>query len=494
MPGGNSNFGLIDANGVYHPPAFFPTPNTMTVTASSQADPTKTAAVSATIVYPNDNAAAQTFPIKLGTAGGNGQDVSFSGNVCCTGTLGSLVMRDGLPYILSNSHVLARSSFGVNGEAINQPGPAACFASTSTVATLSFQSTITPVSLADNQAVSNVDAALAAVAPGAVDLSGNILDLGLAGPTSIAAAPPSATLANALIGQPVAKSGRTTGLTCSSITAFNATMVVDYNQSCSGAPAFSSKYVGQMVIAGTAFAAPGDSGALVVTTDQARPVGMLFAGNGTNTLAHPIADVISEFSVHTQNPGPIIPSIVGGPDHQIFCAPTSSVPSDNPPGAFATVVPALSASEHARVAAVHRDHAVELMQDASVSSVSIGASNDSPGEGALVIHVNSSNYAVVPALIDGVRTRVVLDSQAVSTGIAVAQSEIDRARLAKESHTDELLAKPGVHGIGVAFSKDNPAEAAVVVFVTRGVQHPPIPAVLDGVRTQIVEGERFRAY
>ena len=103
--------------------------------------------------------------------------------------------RGGLLYILSNNHVLARSSFGLAGEAINQPGASACFASTSLVGNLQLQSTIIPTLTSNGIAPSNVDAALAQVSPGAVDAAGTILELGAAGPSSIADAPPSATLA-----------------------------------------------------------------------------------------------------------------------------------------------------------------------------------------------------------------------------------------------------------------------------------------------------------
>src|SRR5207344_2619001 len=69
----------------------------------------------------------------------------------------------------------------------------------------------------------NVDAAFAEIAAGQVDLSGNILDLGPVGTASIAAAPPSATIGTPSLGESVGKSGRTTGLTCSTIQSLNLT-------------------------------------------------------------------------------------------------------------------------------------------------------------------------------------------------------------------------------------------------------------------------------
>src|SRR5262249_52516496 len=124
---------------------------------------------------------------------------------------------NGQQYILSNSHVLARSGQGVAGEAINQPGAASCFASPNAVASLTFQSALQPTSTSNGIAESNVDAALALIAPGAVDTTGAILNLGVPGTTTIASAPPSATLELPSVGMQVAKTGRTTGLTCSSV-------------------------------------------------------------------------------------------------------------------------------------------------------------------------------------------------------------------------------------------------------------------------------------
>ncbi len=66
------------------------------------------------------NTAQQTPPIKLGTSGSNVKDINSQ--FCCTGTLGSLVTKNGKQYILGNNHVLARSNAARIGEAIMQRG------------------------------------------------------------------------------------------------------------------------------------------------------------------------------------------------------------------------------------------------------------------------------------------------------------------------------------------------------------------------------------
>jgi len=53
VPGGNQSIGTISASGVYSAPAALPVPSTVTVTAVSNADPTKTASASVTIRKPS---------------------------------------------------------------------------------------------------------------------------------------------------------------------------------------------------------------------------------------------------------------------------------------------------------------------------------------------------------------------------------------------------------------------------------------------------------
>src|ERR1051325_3885683 len=154
-------------------------------------------------VFANDQSLAQSPPVKLGTSGGNSQDLGTK--VCCIGTLGSLWTKTGVtnPVILSNNHVLNRSDKGVAGEAINQPLQLACTAAAAppplTVAHLTKGAALKPVAHETGEcgtskaalcghAPSNVDAAIAEIVPGQVDVSGSILDLGPAGATSIAAA------------------------------------------------------------------------------------------------------------------------------------------------------------------------------------------------------------------------------------------------------------------------------------------------------------------
>ena len=47
-------------------------------------------------------------PIELGVSGGNANDLA--NGYCCSGTLGALVTKNGIQYILSNSHVSRRAT------------------------------------------------------------------------------------------------------------------------------------------------------------------------------------------------------------------------------------------------------------------------------------------------------------------------------------------------------------------------------------------------
>ncbi len=488
MQGGNSTVGTIDATGKYTAPASFPSPDKFMVTASASG---ATANANLTVAFPNDNHVTQTGAIELGTTGGNSTDSTTTGTppnqtiTCCSGTLGSLVTDGVNLFILSNNHVLNKSDHGATNDPITQPGLVDNNCSPgAVVAHLTKAATLKPTNGTNGPAPSNVDAAIATIVNGSVDPSGNILDLGTAGPNSIAAAPPSslglAVPANVLAAnEGVAKSGRSTGLTCSNLQSVNTSVSVDYNVSCGGAKAFTSTFANQVVINGGNFSASGDSGSLVVTSDTARPVGLLFAGNTTSTTANPIQDVVNAL-------GPLTFAGTGG-DHAVSCDPTATASSASKTvGASAAT---LSAQEKDRVTTVKEKYASKLLGSPAVSDVNVGASVDNPKEGAVVITVHGATP--LPATLDGVRTRVVYANSPVPRA---AVADIKRATAIKEVHAQGLMSQSGIQGVGVGVSDDNPAEPTLVIYVIAGMPHPEIPAVMDGLRTKIIEGDRFRAF
>ncbi|HEY3128213.1 MAG TPA: hypothetical protein VGL91_02030, partial [Acidobacteriota bacterium] len=131
--------------------------------------------------------ARQTRPIQLGVSGGNATDLA--NGFCCSGTLGALVTKGGIQYILSNTHVFAgdfvlggNGTVSTAGDPIDQPGLVDVQCQnipTDYVATLSEWA---PIPSTDN-----VDAAIAQVIPLMVDSSGSILEIGTISSSTVGA-------------------------------------------------------------------------------------------------------------------------------------------------------------------------------------------------------------------------------------------------------------------------------------------------------------------
>jgi len=134
---------------------------------------------------------------------------------------------------------------------------------------------------------SNVDCAVAQILPGMVRTDGAILEIGTISAATVAAS----------VGQLVKKSGRTTGLTRSSVSALNGTVSITYENECAGGTAFTKTFTGQIIIANkrSKFLAGGDSGSLMVqdVTTNPKAVGLLFAGSTTTAIANPIGQVLT---------------------------------------------------------------------------------------------------------------------------------------------------------------------------------------------------------
>jgi hypothetical protein len=501
VAGGNSTVGTITTSGLYTAPQVLPNPSTEVVTAVSQADTTKMGTGRVQVFQSNINQNAQGLPVELGTSGGNVDDKS--GRFCCGGTLGALLIRNGSYYILSNNHVLARSDQAAPGEPISQPGIIDTNCSTvgtNTVANLT--------SFVNLQAGMNVDAAIALIVPGAVDLTGNILSLGstATGSTPDAGPPHQGRGILASIGERVAKSGRTSGLSCSTVSTMNLSTSVTYQTQCNGGTSFSVTYRNQVAVSGGGFSAGGDSGSLIVDQLTADPVALLYGGSDTETVGNPVGDVLTALVDQQGNQ----PSFVGSAGtHQVIGCTLAGA---------AVKAPALSAvtADAASIALAQRArdlHAPELLANPYINAVGVAASMDRPGEAAVLIVVNPGQKPTpLPATIEGVGTRIVAMEGASPHGIleyeaasrvvpmqdtfavgALDKTEVERAKAAHAAHVDELMKEPGVQGVGITSSADAPGEAALMIYLIRGERHNAIPAVIDGVRTRVRETSRFTA-
>ena len=531
VTGGSRTLGFISPSGLYVAPGNVPTASdgnggnvatTLTVTAVAQVNTAATASSTVTIVPGNQN--QQSAPIELGTSGGNGNDSITNTQdhtiTCCGGTLGSLVTQGGTQYILSNNHVLAKSDTAAIGDPIVQPGlidagltpDTKCDASqATTVANLSQFVNLESESSASN---ANIDAAIAQVVAGEVDPAGNILYLGGVADSNgvpVPGAPDAGLGVTATVGLAVAKSGRSTGLTCSSVLSVSVDTSVEYNKSCDGTGAtFTVDYNNQVDVTGGGFGAEGDSGSLIVTQNTADPVALLYAGSDTDVVANPVSQVLAYFS----NGGNPMTFVGGGPHAVIGCTLPSGAQSAQAAG-LAVRAPAVRQSELQRAVAARDAQASALLAHPAVQAVGVGASLDNPAEPAIEFFVTRGvSLAGIPAEVNGIRTRIVEGDLFAKRGaeISAADSatneragaaprivypisaaEMARAYTVKTAHAKELMKTAGIQGVGVTSSVDSPGEAALMIFVIRGVEHAPIPPVIDGLRTRIRESSRFRA-
>ena len=491
---------------------------------------------------PATHQAQQTGPVLLGSSGGNDNDFdTYADNAgtasaanyiadCCGGTLGALVQdQSGQKYILSNNHVLAESDQAHPGDTIVQPGTIddACVPLSSPGAKVRAVGSLR-ASVPLDAPATNVDAALAAVAPGAIDPSGAILELGAqtttAQGTALAAAAPVAGTGEALNaanlgGIEVVKSGRTTGLTCSTVNSIDLAVKVDYYRDCAETQPYTTKiFTGQIGIPGNSFSDAGDSGALVVDAANAQPVGLFYAGSTTPnaadadspglSIANPIGDVLSALGARV---GSSLSIVGAASQHRISCL---NYEGSNAPAAddLASLVPA----ERARAREAARAAQSLVSSEKGILGVAPGVSSDRSGEGAVLVYVDRSRSSMaLPANVNGVRTVLVATDAATLSrssapavhaeeGIRLAAPLLAEASRLAHEYSSDLLADPAIFGVGVTQSLDNPREAALMVLLDSSKPEPAalleldpgsagrLPATLGGMRVRYLKLHRFR--
>lgn len=345
----------------------------------------------------------QTSPIQLGTSGGNKLDKSRA--FCCSGTLGSLV-KDSFNnlYILSNNHVLARTDVGTVGEDILQPGLIDVGCRATSAQQVADLADFVPLANPNT----NVDAAIAQIISGRVDSTGAILDIGV----------PASTPKEASVGLGVAKSGRTTGLTCAAIGSINTTVNVQYQKGCGSGKKFTKTFTNQVVINSNSFSAGGDSGSLIVTSDKAEPLALLFAGSSSTTIGNPVADVTLSLGV----------SFVGGDPHSVSCPTTaSSTTTTSPEGK--PKAGRLSSAEVEHATAVKELNEAHLMADPAVMGVGIGGSEEDPSVAVIVIYLEQGRaHGPIPSKLDGVRTQIIRTDRIRAFGWSEPEQRVCQAK------------------------------------------------------------------
>lgn len=192
------------------------------------------------------------------------------------GTLGAIVTKGNALYILSNSHVLARSGLAAKGDPIIYPGAADGGAlPNDLVAKLSgFKKFIT-----GGEFVNHADCAIAKpTAARLPDVIPEIRGLGV----------PKGTV-KPKRGMKVMKIGRTSGKTTGEIRDVHFRFVLDYDEV--GGVGF----IDQVLC--TRYTRPGDSGSLVLDRATGRAVGLHFAGANGGSVFTPIDNVLTELGV-----------------------------------------------------------------------------------------------------------------------------------------------------------------------------------------------------
>lgn len=459
---------------------------------------------------PASHQAAFQIPMLLGSSGGNNNDFDANGNRivdCCGGTLGSLLEDErGRQYLLSNNHVLAKSDHATVGDAVVQPGliDNNCSPNGAGIQPVGTLSAWLPLS----SHATNADAAIAEVASRSVDSAGAVQELGSKLPDGTLAPAPLGTSSTNGKGEAaqlrlrVAKSGRTTGLTCGSVSAIDVDVSVDYYRDCAETrPYLTKTFTHQIGVSGNHLSDAGDSGAILVDTQNAEPVGLYFAGGSDTSgvaqgLANPVGDVLSELDAQAGEQTSY--SFVGGADHPVSCLSYGD----------STVTAAQSRSlSDAEIDRVQRAlNAARLLIDpaAGILGVAPGKSSDHPGEGAVVVYVDEGHAAQVPAEVGGVRTIVVpsnarnVAAGAAPTIVSIADAQplstpmLERAAGVKRQVAARLMQNtPAIFGVGIGQSLDNPREAALVLYVDRKQVPANLPSAIQGLRTRVVAMDRF---
>ena len=329
--------------------------------------------------------------MRFGVSGGNVND--RSSRFCCSGTLGALVTDGTANYILSNNHVLGRSDQAVAGDDVSQPG---LIDSNCNVATVVGDFT------AFSPLGSNVDAAIAQLRTGTMDGTGAIEDIGVISRAVVAPT----------VGMSVAKSGRTTGFTTGSITSINTSVNVQYQRGCGQGKKFTVGYTNQIVITPGTFSAGGDSGSVIVTNNSAHnPVGLLFAGSSSATIANRASEVLTRLSNVIGRSLTFVGSGTASPT--ILSSEQSDVTPFIRGRGQMRQLPEQAADRALAVLELHR---ANLMATPGVIGAGVGATAEDETEPAIVIYVDRTapGRAQFAQSMDGIAVRVILSDPFVA--------------------------------------------------------------------------------
>jgi hypothetical protein len=295
----------------------------------------------------------------------------------------------------------------------------------------------------------------------------------------------------------VAKSGRTTGLTCANITAVDLSVQVGYFKNCEETEPYLTKtFTNQISIEGNDFSDAGDSGSLVVDAADAEPVGLFFAGGVDVTtgvsegVANPAPTVLAELGTQAGTSY----TFVGTTDHPVECL--------NYGNATATAAQASTLTDAqnqlAQEALVQARALVN--PSAGILGIAAGKSSDHAGRAAVILYVDENMNVTAPQMVNGVRTEVIpTTAQALAAGLVpkaaaetnalppLASAVLNQAIASKDQVAASLMKQnPAFFGVGVGQSYDNPKEASLVIYVDRTQVPATLPATMNGLRIRYI--------
>jgi len=263
-------------------------------------------------VIPQDPRLRFDRPVPIGVSAFNADTTDATGSIlCAAGTLGCrCIDSSGKIYGLSNAHVFSDFGFAPIGQTMVQPSQGDnltfCFPDVENNAIGTLVDSTRYRNLDDNSRffdpstlpLNFSDAALMQVTL-ALDPEGNMVPaVGTATPSDGYGTPSSRIVQKPRLGLHVQKYGRTTGYTRGITTAVDIYAPIEPAPNTTEFFRLDEFYgmAGDLV-----FSASGDSGSLIVTLADRRPVSLLFAGGGSNTVGNRIGPILDRFNVRVDD-------------------------------------------------------------------------------------------------------------------------------------------------------------------------------------------------
>jgi hypothetical protein len=188
------------------------------------------------------------------------------------------------------------------------------------------------------------------------------------------------------VGEPLIKSGRTSGVTTDTVQAVDTTIFVDYGSGCGTA-----RFVNQ-VTAGGLLGTGGDSGSAVLDQNTLTPIGLYFAGSATLSVMNPMAAVYRNLGVFVDSDPPAAPAIV--------------TPSGGP----------MSPEEMRMASDVRARHETAVMSAPGVVGMGVGL--DESGQGpAIIVYLKTMTAearSAIPSQLEGIPVRMIESGEIVA--------------------------------------------------------------------------------